>query len=69
MDLFVYGTLRAAGLMSAVSGSAVTSGVPAELAGYGVFPVQGDVVPFIAAKDDGVAPGVIYENLSQTPNK
>ena len=64
MDLFVYGTLRSADLMTAVSGSDVRAGEPAQLAGYGVFPVQGNVVPFIAAQDGGIAEGVIFAGLN-----
>lgn len=64
MDLFVYGTLRSSDLMAAVSGAAVRAGLPAQLAGYGVFPVQGNVVPFIAAQTGGMAEGVIFADLT-----
>lgn len=64
MDLFVYGTLRSQPLMEAVSGAEMQSGVAACLRGYGVFPVKGDVVPFIAQAPAANAEGVIYENLS-----
>jgi len=63
MDLFVYGTLRSPDLMTAVSGRNQAPGVAAQLAGYGVFPLQGNVVPFIAAQEDGVAEGVIFADL------
>jgi len=64
MDLFVYGTLRSPDLMAAVSGGAVRAGLPAQLAGYGVFPVQGNVVPFIATQIGGLAEGVIFADLN-----
>ena len=65
MDLFVYGTLRSQSLMEAVSGSRVQPGVPAELKGYGVFPVEGDVVPFIARDAEATATGIIYQGLNE----
>jgi len=64
MDLFVYGTLRSQGLMSAVSGGAAHQGLPARLYGYGVYPVKGDVVPFIAAQVGAVAEGLVYEDVT-----
>ncbi|KQI73258.1 hypothetical protein AN191_05110 [Loktanella sp. 5RATIMAR09] len=63
MDLFVYGTLRSEDLMAAVSGGAVRDPVTAELRGYGVFPVEGNVVPFIAPQEGATAQGLIYEGL------
>jgi nudix-type nucleoside diphosphatase (YffH/AdpP family) len=63
MDLFVYGTLRSLDLMAAVSGGPARSSVPAQLSGYGVFPVNGNVVPFIAPQDGATAQGLIFEDL------
>lgn len=65
MDLFVYGTLRSAALMAAVSGAQDLQSIPAKLGGYAVFPVKGNVVPFIAAQPDGVAEGCVFVGLSQ----
>ncbi|MEJ8560480.1 NUDIX domain-containing protein [Yoonia sp. GPGPB17] len=66
MDLFVYGTLRSPALMAAVSGGAPQIGIPAQLDGYGVFPVEGNVVPFIAKQPHSVAEGVIYTDVTAT---
>ncbi|PXW70498.1 nudix-type nucleoside diphosphatase (YffH/AdpP family) [Loktanella sp. PT4BL] len=63
MDLFVYGTLRSQKLMAAVAGGTVRCAVPAELSGYGVFPVDGNVVPFIAPQSGATAQGLVYEDL------
>lgn len=63
MDLFVYGTLQSPQLMSAVSGCESATGIPAQLYGFGVYPVLDDVVPFIAPQDGAVATGVLYEGL------
>ncbi|HEV8037010.1 NUDIX domain-containing protein [Yoonia sp.] len=63
MDLFVYGTLRSHDLMAAVSGGPARGTVPAELAGYGVFPLGGNVVPFIAPQVGATAQGLVYEGL------
>ncbi|PJI91740.1 nudix-type nucleoside diphosphatase (YffH/AdpP family) [Yoonia maricola] len=65
MDLFVYGTLQSRDLMTAVSGVAPQNSVAAQLHGYGVFPVEGNVVPFIAKDDRFAAQGVVYENLDE----
>jgi len=65
MDLFVYGTLRSAGLMAAVSGGQALVSIPAKLNGYAVFPVKGNVVPFISVHPDGVAEGLVFEGLTQ----
>jgi nudix-type nucleoside diphosphatase (YffH/AdpP family) len=63
MDLFVYGTLRSHDLMAAVSGGPARRSVPAQLRGYGVFPVDGNVVPFIASQEGATAQGLVFENL------
>ena len=65
MDLFVYGTLRSQQLMAAVSGHDTPVTENAQLAGYAVFPVAGNVVPFIAPQKGGLAQGVLYHGLSQ----
>lgn len=65
MDLFVYGTLRSHDLFAAVSGGSARGAVPAELAGYGVFPLGGNVVPFIAPQVGATAQGLVYENLDE----
>ncbi|KQB97959.1 hypothetical protein AL073_03320 [Loktanella sp. 1ANDIMAR09] len=63
MDLFVYGTLRSQDLMTAVCGGPVRAAVPADLPDYGVFPVDGNVVPFIAPQRGARAQGLVYEGL------
>lgn len=62
MDLFVYGTLRNARLMAAVSGGSV-SAVPATLDGFAVSPLRDDVVPMIAACPGARVEGVLYRGL------
>ena len=64
MDIFVYGTLRSHALMAAVSGHAAPHATPAQLPGYCVFGVDGNVVPFIAPQSDASAQGLIYKGLS-----
>lgn len=64
MDLFVYGTLRAAGLMQAVAGGPVAAPEAARLADHAVLPLAGNVVPVIAPKAGAVAEGVIWRGLS-----
>lgn len=64
MDLFVYGTLRAPALMAAVSGGKTPEWIAATLPNYGVFPVEGNVVPLIAKQDAAVAEGVIYAGVT-----
>lgn len=64
MDLFVYGTLRSHALMAAVAGPGVLDPVPAHLADYGVFPLQGNVVPFIAPQTGALAQGTLWRGLS-----
>lgn len=63
MDLFVYGTLRAAALMEAVAGAGAQSAAPATLADYAVLPLAGNVVPFIRAQPGATAPGVLWGGL------
>lgn len=63
-DLFVYGTLMAQGLMSAVSASPLGQPNAAVLPDHQVFPVAGDVVPFIAPVVGGQARGLIWPELS-----
>lgn len=64
MDLFVYGTLRSAALMQAVAGGALGSPIGADLPGYAVRPLAGNVVPFVEAAHGAVANGCLWENLS-----
>ena len=64
MDLFVYGTLRSPALMAAVAGEGPLDAVPAVLPDYAVFPVAGNVVPFIAPKPGGQAKGMVWRDLS-----
>ncbi|SFS11482.1 NUDIX domain-containing protein [Yoonia litorea] len=65
MDLFVYGTLRSTALMAAVAGDGPLDPVTAYLEGFAVFPLKGNVVPFIRAASDGQrAEGVIWRNLT-----
>lgn len=64
MDLFVYGTLRSHALMAAVAGFGPLDAVPATLTGYAVYPVEGNVVPFIAPVAGGRAEGLLWQNLT-----
>lgn len=64
MDLFVYGTLRSDALLSAVAGPEPHDPVEATLNGFDVFPVAGNVVPFIAPVVDGAASGLLWRGLS-----
>ncbi len=63
MDLFVYGTLRSRQLMAAVAGAGPLDPCPATLAGYSIYPVEGNVVPFIAPNSDDCAEGVLWRGL------
>lgn len=60
----MYGTLRSAALMRAVAGEGTDAFVPASLPDHTVFPLAGNVVPFIRPQPGGVAEGVIWESLS-----
>lgn len=64
MDIFTYGTLRSPALMAAVAGPGQMTPVPAQLPGYAVHPVKGDIVPLIRARADAAASGVIWSDLS-----
>lgn len=64
MDLFVYGTLRSHALMAAVAGDGPLDPVDATLPDYDVFPVAGNVVPFIAPVASGSAEGLLWQNLT-----
>jgi len=63
VNLFVYGTLRDAALRAAVAGDA-GSVTPAMLRGYAVRPVVDDVIPMIAAAQDAVATGFVWNGLT-----
>lgn len=65
MDLIVYGTLRSAALMEAVSGVRGLHAIPATLPDYAVFAVDGNVVPFIAPHQGGAAECVIWQDLGE----
>ena len=62
MDLFVYGTLRASRLMTAVAGREAI-GTPARLDGYRVVPLGGDAVPMIQPDPNAITDGVLYAGL------
>lgn len=62
MDLFVYGTLRNAELMEAVSGSQSIR-IEASLIGFRVAPVANHIVPMIMRADDARANGQLYQDL------
>ncbi len=64
MDLFVYGTLKSHALMAAVAGPGPMRPVAASLADYAVYPVAGNVVPFIAPVSGGQAQGLVWQGLS-----
>lgn len=63
MDLFTYGTLMSPALMAAVAGCRLPGPVPAVLPDHAVFPVLGDVVPFIAPVPGGVTQGLVWPDL------
>ncbi len=64
MDLFVYGTLRSHALMAAVAGPGRLDPLDASLAGYAVFPMAGNVVPFIAPQSGAKAEGLLWRGLT-----
>lgn len=64
MDLFVYGTLKSHALMAAVAGPGPMMSIPAQLHDYAVYPVAGNVVPFIAPIAGGRADGLVWQNLT-----
>ena len=63
MDLFTYGTLMSPALMAAVAGMDLPAPVPATLADHAIYPVPGDVVPYIAPVAGGAAVGLVWRNL------
>ena len=64
MDPFVYGTLKSYSLMAAVAGPGPMLPVPATLKNYAVYPVAGNVVPFIAPKAGEQAEGLVWQDMS-----
>lgn len=50
--------------MAAVSGALPHTSLSATLDGYGVFPADGDVVPFIAQQAGAVAEGIVYKDVT-----
>ena len=64
MDLFVYGTLKSHSLMAAVAGPGPLTPVPARLHEYAVYPLAGNVVPFIAPTAGGRAEGLVWQGLN-----
>jgi nudix-type nucleoside diphosphatase (YffH/AdpP family) len=66
MDLFVYGTLRSHALMAAVAGEGPLDPVECVLAEFSVFPLKGNVVPFIAPLHSGNADGLLWQGLTQS---
>lgn len=66
MDLFVYGTLRALDLMTAVVGSGRWVAIPASLSGFAVHTVADNVVPFIAREQGASANGSIWQDVTET---
>ena len=62
-DLFVYGTLRSARLLAAVSGRDDLTSQDATVSGYTVGAVAGDVVPFVKADPDGACAGLLITNI------
>ena len=64
MDLFVYGTLKSHALMAAVAGPGPMLPIAASLADYAVYPVAGNVVPFIAPIAGGQAQGLVWQDLT-----
>lgn len=59
MDIFVYGTLMSAPLRRAVAGGAEITVHDAQLEGYAVLAVAGNVVPLIRAEDAAVTRGIV----------
>jgi len=50
--------------MAAVAGPGTFNPMPATLSNYAVFPLDGNVVPFIAPQPGGVATGILWQGLS-----
>ncbi len=63
IDLFVYGTLQSGPLLNAVSGRADLVSQSANLQGYSVGTVAGDVVPFVRIDPDGMCQGALIRSL------
>jgi ADP-ribose pyrophosphatase len=64
MDLFVYGTLKCHVLMAAVAGPGPMSPLLAQMNDYAVYPLAGNVVPFIAPIAGGQAEGLVWQGLN-----
>ncbi|PCJ06654.1 MAG: tellurium resistance protein [Rhodobacteraceae bacterium] len=66
-DLFFYGTLRYAALLEVVLGRAseTLDMSDAELAGHGVFTVDGQIFPAIETRVDHIAQGLLVRGLSE----
>ena len=64
MDLFVYGTLKSPALMAAVAGPGPMEPIDAKLPDYGVFPLENNVVPFIAHAPGQEATGIVWQGLT-----
>jgi ADP-ribose pyrophosphatase len=64
MDLFVYGTLTSHSLMAAVAGPGSMMPMPSQLHDYVVYPLAGNVVPFIAPTAGRQAEGLVWQDLS-----
>ncbi|WP_108815079.1 NUDIX domain-containing protein [Loktanella sp. Alg231-35] len=64
MDIFVYGTLRSHALMAAVAGEGPMTPVEARLPDVAVYPLAGNVVPFIRASPGAAAFGLIWQGLT-----
>ncbi len=65
MDLFVYGTLRARDLMTAVAGSGQWVAIPASLPDFAVHTVADNVVPFISREQGAGANGIIWQDVTE----
>ncbi len=64
MDIFIYGTLQSSALRGAVAGGAPLDPIPAELDGYAVLPVAGDVVPLIRVAAGAVTQGAVLSGIT-----
>ncbi len=64
MRIFVYGTLQSHALCQAVAGGVPITQTPAEISGYAVLPVAGNVVPLIRAQDGAVTKGALLDGIT-----